>query len=153
VFAGPLADDLRLARADATDAELEKALATVGADWVGGLPAGIHTVVGELGHGLSPEQAAQVALARAQLADPAVLLLDEATAESGSRDATRLEDAATAVLAGRTGLVVAHRLRQAALADRVLVMDAGRVVESGTHEELLAAGGHYARLWSAWDGS
>jgi ATP-binding cassette, subfamily C, bacterial len=152
VFAGPLAEDLRLARAEASDAEVEKALATVGADWVPSLPAGVHTVVGELGHSLSAEQAAQVALARALLADPVVLVLDEATAEAGSRDASRLEDAASAVLAGRTGLVVAHRLRQAASADRVLVMDAGEIVESGTHSELLTADGRYARLWRAWRG-
>jgi ATP-binding cassette, subfamily C, bacterial len=151
VFAGPLVDDLRLARPEATDAEIEKALAAVGAeDWVAALPEGVRTVVGELGHGLTPEQAAQVALARALLADPVVVVLDEATAESGSRSAGRLEEAADAVLDGRTGLVVAHRLRQAARADRILVMDRGRIVESGTHAELLAAGGHYAALWSAW---
>ncbi|WP_214404341.1 ABC transporter ATP-binding protein [Pseudonocardia lacus] len=151
VFAGPLADDLRMARPDATDAEVEKALATVGADgWVAALPQGMRTVVGELGHSLTPEQAAQVALARALLADPVVVVLDEATAESGSRSATRLEDAADAVLDGRTGLVVAHRLRQASHADRILVMDGGRIVEAGSHDELLAAGGHYAELWAAW---
>ncbi|MCO1658585.1 ABC transporter ATP-binding protein [Pseudonocardia humida] len=151
VFAGPLADDLRLARPDATDDEIERALKTTGADaWVAALPQGARTVVGELGHSLTPEQAAQVALARALLADPVVVVLDEATAESGSRSATRLEDAADAVLDGRTGLVVAHRLRQASRADRILVMADGRVVEAGSHEELLAAGGHYAELWAAW---
>ena len=152
VFAGPLVEDLRLARPAATDAEIEAVLALVGADWVAALPEGTRTVVGELGHALSPEEIAQVSLARAALADPAVLVLDEATAESGSRDAARLEDAATAVLRGRTGLVVAHRLRQAAVADRILVMDAGRIVESGTHADLLARGGHYAGLWKAWHG-
>lgn len=152
VFAGPLAEDLRLAEADASDEEIEQALIRVGAsEWVAALPDGIHTDVGELGHALTPEQIAQVALARAVLADPAVLLLDEATAESGSRGAARLEDAAAAVLAGRTGLVVAHRLRQAQSADRVLVMADGRIIEAGTHDELLAGNGVYARLWAAYD--
>ncbi len=87
------------------------------------------------------------------LADPLVVVLDEATAEAGSAGARDLERAALAVTDGRTSLTIAHRLTQAVAADTVLVMDAGRVVERGTHDELVAAGGVYARLWSAWSGA
>jgi ATP-binding cassette subfamily C protein len=154
VFAGPLADDLRLARPDATDDELLAALAQVGAGpWVAALDDGLATVVGEIGHQLSATQAQQVALARLLLADPAVAILDEATAEAGSAGAGELDEAADAVIAGRTALVIAHRLTQAAAADRIVVLDQGRVVEEGTHATLLAAGGLYATLWSAWAGT
>ncbi len=151
VFAGPLADDLRLVRPDATDEDLRRALTTVGAaEWVDLLPAGLATEVGEGGHELTVAQAQQLALARLLLVDPPVAILDEATAEAGSAGARALEAAATEAMAGRTALVVAHRLTQAATADRVVVLDAGRVVEVGTHDDLVAAGGVYARLWSAW---
>ncbi|SFQ59121.1 ATP-binding cassette, subfamily C [Amycolatopsis arida] len=151
VFAGPLADDLRLARPEATDAELRDALGRVGAlSWVDALPDGLFTVVGEGGHRLTVTQAQQLALVRLVLADPPIAILDEATAEAGSAGARELEAAADRALAGRTALVVAHRLTQAATADRVVVLDAGRVVETGTHDELVAAGGRYATLWSAW---
>ncbi|KFZ81175.1 multidrug ABC transporter permease [Amycolatopsis sp. MJM2582] len=149
VFAGSLADDLRLARPDASDADLVAALEKVGArGWAEAL--GLATVVGEGGHRLTVTQAQQLALARLVLADPPIAILDEATAEAGSAGAKVLEAAAAAALEGRTGLVVAHRLTQAAASDRVVVLDAGVIVESGTHDELVAAGGQYATLWAAW---
>lgn len=154
VFAGPLAEDLRLARPQATDEELRAALARVDAlDWVEALPEGLATVVGEGGHRLTVAQAQHLALARLVLVDPPIAILDEATADAGSAGARILESAAARALKGRTGLMVAHRLPQAATADRVVVLDGGRVVETGTHEELVRADGRYAALWAAWSDS
>jgi ATP-binding cassette subfamily C protein len=153
VFSGTLADDLRLASPEASDAELRAALAKASAlEWAEALPAGLSTVVGDGGHRLTVTQSQQLALVRLILADPPVAILDEATAEAGSAGAKTLEAAAAAALEGRTGLIVAHRLTQAAASDRIVVLDAGAVVESGTHDELVAAGGRYATLWSAWSG-
>ncbi|MCX5115831.1 ABC transporter ATP-binding protein/permease [Micromonospora sp. NBC_00362] len=151
VFAGPLADDLRLADPDATDAEIATALDLVGAtEWVRTLPDGLATAVGEGGRQLTSAQAQQLALARLILADPAVAVLDEATAEAGSAGARDLDRAAVAATEGRTTLIVAHRLSQAATADRIVVLDQGRVAEHGTHAELLRAGGGYSQLWRSW---
>ncbi|MCS6712509.1 ABC transporter ATP-binding protein [Brachybacterium sp. EF45031] len=153
VFRGTLAEDLRLARPDATEDELLAALDLVGArGWAQRLPKGLETEVGEKGERLTAEQSQQLALARIALQDPRVLVLDEATADEGSAGARTLERAALAVSAGRTTVIVAHRLSQARQADRILVMEQGRVVEDGSHEELVARGGSYARLWSAWEG-
>ncbi|WP_333745344.1 ABC transporter ATP-binding protein, partial [Streptomyces sp. IBSBF 2950] len=151
VFAGPLADDLRLAKPDAGDDELRAALDRVDAlAWAEALPDGLATVVGDGGHRLSGERTQALALARLILADPPLVILDEATAEAGSAGARTLEKAVARAVDGRTALIVAHRLSQAATADRVVVMEDGRVVESGTHDELQAARGPYAALWSAW---
>ena len=150
VFSGPLAEDLRMVKPDATETELLAALNTVGVDWLETLDQGLDTAVGDGAHALTPMQAQHVALARLVLANPPIAILDEATAEAGSTGARELEEAALAATAGRTALIVAHRLTQAANADRVIVLDDGRIIENGPHAELLAAGGHYADLWAAW---
>ncbi|WP_127499603.1 ABC transporter ATP-binding protein [Actinoplanes solisilvae] len=154
VFAGPLADDLRLARPSATDDEVRAALTAVDAlGWVTQLPEGLDTEVGEGGHTLTAAQAQQVAFARLMLADPPVAILDEATAEAGSAGARILERAAATALSGRTAVIVAHRLTQAVAADRVVVLENGRIVQMGAHPDLVATPGLYATLWQAWSDS
>lgn len=151
VFSGTVRENVDLARPGADDTDIRSALRTVRAvSWLDALPDGLDTIVGDHGHPLTPAQAQQLALARILLHDPLVAVFDEATAEAGSSGARELEEAAIAVTAGRTSLIVAHRLTQAQSADRVIVMHEGRIVEEGTHDDLVAAGGRYADLWSAW---
>ncbi|MGW9246780.1 ABC transporter ATP-binding protein [Streptomyces sp. EN27] len=151
VFSGPLAEDLRLAAPLASDDDLMDALRTVGAgEWAASLPDGLATPVGEGGERLDVTKVAQLALARLVLRRSPVVVLDESTAEAGSEGAAELERAVLAACSGRTTLFVAHRLTQAMAADRIAVLDAGRVVEEGTHGELVERGGQYARLWRAW---
>lgn len=127
------------------------ALRRAGADWFAVWPLGLDEPVGHGGRALTTVQEQQLALARVLLLDPAFVVLDEATAEAGSAGARALDRAAAEAIQGRGALVVAHRLSQAAAADRIVVMEQGRVVESGPHAELLATGGAYARLWTAWE--
>jgi ABC-type multidrug transport system fused ATPase/permease subunit len=151
VFVGSLADNLLLARPDAAPEQVEAALRAVDADdWVASLPDGLDTAVGAGGLALSPGQAQQVALARLVLADPHTLVLDEATSLLDPRAARHLERSLAAVVSGRTVVAIAHRLQTASDADRVAVVEAGRVTELGTHEDLLALGGSYAALWRSW---
>ncbi|MBO3083626.1 ABC transporter ATP-binding protein [Cellulomonas fengjieae] len=151
VFVGSLADNLRLAQVDADAAALERALRAVDAwEWVQALPQGMETEVGSGGAELTPAQAQQIALARLVLLDPHTLVLDEATSLLDPRAARHLERSLSAVLAGRTVVAIAHRLHTAHDADRVAVVDAGRITEIGPHDELVAAGGDYAALWHSW---
>jgi ATP-binding cassette subfamily C protein len=153
VFIGTVRENLLLADASADDAALHAALAAVGAGWVAGLPDGLDTALGAGGRELDPGQAQQLALARLILADPHTVVLDEATSLLDPTSARRTERALAAALAGRTVVAIAHRLHAAHDADRVAVVEDGRIRELGSHHELVAAGGSYAALWRAWHGT
>ncbi|MCW0190755.1 MAG: ABC transporter ATP-binding protein/permease [Rhodococcus sp.] len=150
VFVGTIADDLRLCAPDSDDAKITEAVETMKAQWIHELPDGLETRVGAGGYQLTAAQAQHIALVRLALLDPPVVILDEATAEAGTTAAGLLDQAAELAVTGRTAVVIAHRLSQAVRADRILVMSGGRVVESGTHDELIGADGSYAALWEAW---
>ncbi|MGA5765092.1 ABC transporter ATP-binding protein [Nonomuraea bangladeshensis] len=154
VFKGTVRDNLLIARPDAGDEAVREALAAVDAlDWVLGLPDGLETQVGSGGQAVSAAQAQQLALARLVLADPHTLVLDEATSLIDPRAARHLERSLAAVLDGRTVIAIAHRLHTAHDADRVAVVEDGRITELGSHDELVAEGGSYAALWASWHGT
>ncbi|MBT2418177.1 ABC transporter ATP-binding protein [Streptomyces sp. ISL-22] len=153
LFQGTVRDAIAYGRPDATDAEVEAAARAVGAhEMIATLDGGYLHEVAERGRNLSAGQRQLIALARAELVDPDVLLLDEATAALDLATEAQVNQATDRLAGRRTTLVVAHRLTTAARADRVVVMDHGRVAEDGTHEELLARGGRYAELWRTFLG-
>lgn len=152
LFTGTIADNIRYGKPSATDERVRFACEELGLGrWLDGMPEGIRTPVGERGSSLSAGERQLVALARAWISDPDLLLLDEATSAVDPALDVQLRAAMDRLIAGRTSVTVAHRLATAEAADTVLVFDAGRLVESGPHRELVAAGGVYAALYADWE--
>jgi ATP-binding cassette subfamily B protein len=151
LFAGPLRDNIRFAAPDATDDEVWAALRAVGlVEVVERMPQGLDTIVQERGQSLSSGERQLVALARAFLAQPRVLVLDEATSNLDLQSETKIEDALDVLLERRTAILIAHRLSTAMKADRIVVVDEGRIVEVGSHDQLVAAGGKYTQMYATW---
>ena len=153
LFAGPLRDNIRFAAPDVSDDRVQEALRAVGlVDLIERLPDGLDTVVQERGQSLSSGERQLVALARAFLAQPRVLVLDEATSNLDLQSEAKIEDALDVLLEGRTAILIAHRLSTAMKADRIVVVDEGRIVEVGSHDQLVAADGRYSRMYATWTG-
>jgi len=151
LFSGTVRDNVRYARPDASDDEVRAAAARIGAgDWLDALADDLDTVVGEGGRGVSMGQRQLIAMARVMLQDPAILILDEATASVDPLTEAQIQEGLEAVLHGRTAIVIAHRLSTIREADRILVLREGEVIEEGSHEALVAAGGHYAQLYDTF---
>ena len=151
LFSGTVRDNIRYGRPEAGDDEVCAAASRIGGgDWVADLPAGLDTDVGERGANLSMGQRQLVALARVLLKDPAILILDEATASVDPFTEAQIQEGLATLMQDRTAIVIAHRLSTVKHADRLLVMDHGRIIEEGTHAGLLARGGHYAGLYNTY---
>jgi putative ABC transport system ATP-binding protein len=154
LFDTTVRENVRYGRPEASDRDVASSFEELGlGEWVTSLPDGLDTRVGERGEALSVGERQLVALVRAQLSDPGLLILDEATSAVDPATEQRITEALRRLSAGRTTITIAHRLSTAEHADRVFVFDAGRVVEEGTHAELAVGGGVYARLYQSWLGN
>src|SRR5690606_1291014 len=144
-------DNIRFARPEATDEQIGEAIAELGLrDWLDSLPHGLDTPVGQRGESLSAGERQLVALVRAYIADPDLLVLDEATSAVDPATEVRIQHALDRLTRGRTSVAIAHRLSTAEAADEVLVFDRGRIVQRGTHTDLVARPGVYADLHASW---
>lgn len=151
LFSGTVAENIRYPRPDATDAEVEEAARRIGGgDWLEVLENGLNTEVGEQGRALSMGQRQLVALARLLIQRPRVIILDEATASVDPLTETQIQEGLDTVLDGRTSIAIAHRLVTVRHANRIIVLDHGRIVEQGSHDELMSKGGHYAELYNTY---
>lgn len=151
LFDGTVKQNIRYGKPEATDAQVSVAASQVGGgDWIAGLPNGLETEVGERGTNLSMGQRQLVSLARVMLQNPSIFILDEATASVDPLTETLIQEGLDVVLKGRTSIVIAHRLSTIKNADRIIVLNQGEILEQGTHDELMGAGGHYAELYNTY---
>jgi ABC-type multidrug transport system fused ATPase/permease subunit len=151
LFDGTILNNIRYGKSGASDEEVERVAHLVGGgDWIKALPNGLLTEVGERGGNLSMGQRQLVALARVQLQNPSIFILDEATASVDPFTETLIQEGLDTVLEGRTSIVIAHRLSTVRNADRIIVLKQGKIIEEGNHDQLLAQGGHYAELYNTY---